>query len=166
MIQEKRSGDSGSPKQDDAVEVQRQFERQYGKKIEDVDSGLEIVEKIQAVRSAIKDTRPLGTLLDTFALDPLIGLVPELGDVAPVLLSAYVVYKAKKAELPTGKILKMVANIGLDIAIGAIPIIGDVADFFFKANKRNVRIMEQYYEELLLEARRKNIDVPNVLQEL
>jgi hypothetical protein len=81
-----------------------------------------------------------------FGLDPLLGLVPEIGDVIGAALSIYIVYLAKQMGLPKKKLMRMIGNIGVDFLVGAIPILGDVADFAFRFNSRNWRMMEEYFE--------------------
>src|SRR5438045_6376186 len=84
-----------------------------------------------------------------FGLDPLIGLVPGLGDILPAILGFYLVWIAWVHELPTRKIIRMIVNIVLDFGLGFIPIVGDVTDFFFKSNKNNLEILKSHLEEPL-----------------
>jgi hypothetical protein len=79
-----------------------------------------------------------------FGLDPLLGLFPGLGDIIPLLLSSYLIWIGWKAKLPSAQLIHMVINILLDFAIGAVPILGDVLDFGFKANVRNLKLLEQH----------------------
>jgi hypothetical protein len=37
----------------------------------------------------------------------------------------------------------MLANLGLDLLSGAVPLVGDAFDIAFKANRRNLRIVER-----------------------
>ncbi|HEY1074568.1 MAG TPA: DUF4112 domain-containing protein [Patescibacteria group bacterium] len=79
-----------------------------------------------------------------FGLDPIMGLIPGIGDVIPFLLGTYIVWVGMQAKLPQEAISRMVANLVIDLVIGAIPIAGDIGDFFFRANKRNMEILEQF----------------------
>ena len=81
-----------------------------------------------------------------FGFDPLIGLVPGLGDVAGAVIGAYVLLAAWRLGAPTSVLLRVSANLALDAAIGAVPFAGDLADFAFKANARNVRVLERWLE--------------------
>jgi hypothetical protein len=76
--------------------------------------------------------------------DALIGLIPGVGDVITTALSAYIIWEARQLGLPRWKIARMVANVAFDTALGAIPLAGDVFDVFFKANQRNVRIIQDH----------------------
>jgi len=75
-------------------------------------------------------------------LDGLIGLVPGLGDVVAALLSSYIVVEAARLRVPASVLLRMGLNVALELIIGAVPVAGDLFDFAFKANERNVRLLE------------------------
>jgi len=77
-------------------------------------------------------------------LDGLLGLLPGVGDTLGALLSAYILYEASRLGLPRGILLRMVANVGLDTVLGAIPVVGDVFDIAWKANKKNIALIEDY----------------------
>lgn len=104
------------------------------------------------MRQHLINARRITNLLDRkfkigpwrFGLDPIFGLLPGIGDSVPALLSAYLVWIGWKADLPTPKLVHMIINIGLDFAIGSIPILGDILDFGFKANVRNLDILERH----------------------
>jgi len=61
-----------------------------------------------------------------------------------MLLSTYILYEAIKLGVPRRVLLRMVANLGLDTLVGAVPIVGDVFDIAWKANKRNVALLDAY----------------------
>jgi hypothetical protein len=101
-----------------------------------------------AVRARLKR---LAWLLDSaiplpggyrIGLDGLIGLVPGLGDVVAALLSSYIVVEAARLRVPASVLLRMGLNVALELIIGALPVAGDLFDFAFKANERNVRLLE------------------------
>jgi hypothetical protein len=98
--------------------------------------------------------RVLGKLLDNsipipgtswkIGLDPIIGLIPGVGDLAGALLSGYIVLEAVRAEVPTFTLVRMIANVGIDTLLGAIPALGDVFDAAWKANTMNVALLERH----------------------
>lgn len=77
-------------------------------------------------------------------LDGLFGLVPGGGDVVMGLVSLYIVNEARKMGLPQHKLLRMLGNVVLDVAAGAVPVVGDLVDMAFKANLRNLAIIEEH----------------------
>ncbi|KFB08623.1 DUF4112 domain-containing protein [Nitratireductor basaltis] len=98
----------------------------------------------------------LATLLDsrwglkgtpfTFGIDGVASLLPVIGDGATGLISAYIIYRAAKMGAPQNVLVKMAGNAGLDFVIGSIPVAGTVFDVFFKANKRNIRLLRAHLE--------------------
>jgi hypothetical protein len=81
-----------------------------------------------------------------FGLDSVLGLVPGLGDVAGAILSGYVVVTAARFGAPRAVILHMLGNVALDTIAGAVPLFGDLFDIGWKANTRNVALLERYLE--------------------
>jgi hypothetical protein len=79
--------------------------------------------------------------------EAIIGLIPGVGDVLGLALSAYIILLAKQMALPKGLLLLMLRNSLLDFALGLLPIVGDYVDIFYKANKANVKIMQSYWLE-------------------
>lgn len=82
-----------------------------------------------------------------FGMDPILNLIPFAGDLAGFLVSGGLVLAMSSKGLTSKIVVLMCINIFLDVTIGAIPGIGQIWDFFFKANTRNIRLMQQYYLE-------------------
>ena len=79
-------------------------------------------------------------------LDPLLGLVPGLGDVAGAALSGYIVLTGIKLGVSRTVVLRMLANVGMDTVAGSVPLLGDIFDAGWKANNRNVALIERHVE--------------------
>ena len=81
----------------------------------------------------------------TFGLDPIIGLLfPVAGDAIGAIVSAYIVFVSVRYGLPKIVIARMVFNIAADFVVGSIPLAGDAADFVWKVNTRNLRLLNKY----------------------
>lgn len=78
-----------------------------------------------------------------FGLDPIIGLIPGVGDAAGAVATAGLVIDGIRHRVPMIVLLRMGLNLLIDMVLGAIPLAGDVFDFAFKANVRNQRLMER-----------------------
>jgi hypothetical protein len=78
-------------------------------------------------------------------LDPLIGLIPGVGDFITTAASFYILFEAGRLGLPASVLLRMVANIAIDTLVGAIPVVGDLFDFAWQSNSRNLRLIEAHY---------------------
>jgi Domain of unknown function (DUF4112) len=77
-------------------------------------------------------------------LDPILGLVPGVGDSAGALLGAAILWEGVRAGVPRLTLARMAANILLDTAVGSVPVAGDVFDAAWKANTRNLDLLEQH----------------------
>jgi len=78
-----------------------------------------------------------------FGLDSLIGLIPNVGDMATSLASFYILIAGVRYGVPKITLLRMAFNIGLDYVVGSIPFIGDAFDFFWKSNKQNMDLIRE-----------------------
>lgn len=84
-------------------------------------------------------------------LDALLGLVPVAGDVASALIGLYAVAQARELGASRWLQARMVGNLAVDAAIGLVPIAGDVADVFFRAHRRNLRLLQRALGEPFIE---------------
>lgn len=102
---------------------------------------------------AVARARALARLLDDairipgtrigIGLDALVGLIPGFGDMAGGLMSAYVVATAARAGVPKAVLGRMLVNLAADALVGTVPVVGDLFDVGYKANTRNVRLLEE-----------------------
>ena len=74
-------------------------------------------------------------------IDPVIGLVPGVGDAVCLIVSVYPILEARRAGVKGPVLRKMAGNILLDAFVGSVPILGDIFDAGFKANIRNLRLL-------------------------
>ena len=79
-----------------------------------------------------------------FGVDALFGLVPGLGDIAGALVAVYALHVARALRAPREIQLHMLGNIALDALIGTVPVIGDLFDFVFKAQTRNLALLDAW----------------------
>ena len=80
----------------------------------------------------------------TFGLDPILGLIPGLGDLTTPLFAALLLLHAVRLRIPRVVQLRMLINAAIDFAVGIIPVVGDAFDFGWKANVRNLALLERY----------------------
>ncbi len=79
-----------------------------------------------------------------FGIDPILDIIPWFGDAAGALLSLYLLYLAKSVKVTKVDFSKMLGNIFVDAILGVIPFLGVVFDVIWKANTRNIKILEKY----------------------
>jgi hypothetical protein len=84
-----------------------------------------------------------------FGLDPVIGLIPVVGDWLGAGLSLYVVYEALRLGISWPVLGRMLINVGVEAVVGAVPVLGDVFDFVWQANAKNLRLVEEHYSARL-----------------
>jgi hypothetical protein len=100
----------------------------------------------------------LATLLDTaflipgtnirFGLDAIIGLVPGVGDAVTTLISLYIVREARALGAPWLVVARMLANVALDGVFGAVPLVGDAFDVAWRANRRNMALLQGHLDKV------------------
>jgi hypothetical protein len=98
--------------------------------------------------------RRVGWLLDNaipipgtrfrLGIDQIIGLVPGIGDLIGGALSLYIIVEAWRLGVPRGLLVRMGWNVAIDTLVGEIPILGDLFDIGFKANIRNLALLDGF----------------------
>ncbi|HEU4681919.1 MAG TPA: DUF4112 domain-containing protein, partial [Gemmatimonadales bacterium] len=72
---------------------------------------------------------------------------PGVGDAVGALFSAYIILQASRLGAPKSVLTRMIANVGIDTAVGWIPILGDLFDVGWKANTKNMALLEQHVHQ-------------------
>jgi NAD/NADP transhydrogenase beta subunit len=106
---------------------------------------------------ALSNVESLAKLMDSqfrlpgtnfrFGLDAVIGLIPGVGDFSAFLVSAYLIVVMANNGASGYVMARMILNVLIDVVIGSIPFVGDILDFGFKANTKNVALMQKHYRE-------------------
>jgi hypothetical protein len=79
-----------------------------------------------------------------FGLDAIIGLVPGVGDLSAPVFAAVILVTGFKLRLPAIVQARMVLNAAIDMLLGLVPFLGDLADIAWKANLRNLALLERH----------------------
>ena len=79
-----------------------------------------------------------------FGLDPILGLIPGIGDTSSALVSALALIQAVRVGIPKILLARMSLNILINEVVGIIPILGDAFSFWFKSNARNYQIIRDH----------------------
>ena len=87
-------------------------------------------------------------------IEAILGLVPGIGDAAGLVLALYVPWVAWRSHASVPTLLHMTANIAIEALVGAVPVIGDLFDFAWKANTRNVALLDSHLEQPQIRQRR------------
>ncbi|NEO52073.1 MAG: DUF4112 domain-containing protein [Okeania sp. SIO3B5] len=104
----------------------------------------------------VRELRKISDLLDnavrvpgtsySVGIDPLLGLIPGGGDFLGGLISVYIVFSGAMMGLPRETLIRMAYNIVFDYLVGIVPVLGDLFDVAWKANSKNMDIMEAHLE--------------------
>ncbi|MEX2473242.1 MAG: DUF4112 domain-containing protein [Gemmatimonadota bacterium] len=98
-----------------------------------------------------------------FGLDPFFGLVPGVGDWLPLVASLDLLFSAARFGAGAWVLVRMLGNIGLDALVGMIPLAGDLFDLGWKANRRNLALLEDVVADREGTRRRSRTLVASVL---
>ncbi len=79
-----------------------------------------------------------------FGLDAIIGLIPGVGDISTPTFSALILLQALRMRVPLVVQARMVLNAALDMVLGLVPVVGDLVDIGWKANLRNLALLERH----------------------
>ncbi|MGH7534411.1 MAG: DUF4112 domain-containing protein [Gemmatimonadales bacterium] len=104
----------------------------------------------------VEQLRRLGYLLDNsipipgtrfrIGLDALMGLVPGVGDLVGGAFAVYLIMQSARLGVPRPLLARMGWNFLVDLVVGAVPLLGDLFDAGWKANTRNLALLERHYE--------------------
>jgi hypothetical protein len=104
-------------------------------------------------RDRVRRLRSLANLFDSaiplpfgmrIGLDPILGLIPGVGDAIGAIVAVFILIEGANIGVPRSILWRMVGNVLLDGLVGSVPLLGDLFDFAFKANSRNVELLERY----------------------
>jgi hypothetical protein len=107
----------------------------------------QVRERLARLAWLLDSSIPIPGTRFSIGLDALIGLVPVLGDLAGVLLSSYIVREAAALGVGRSILARMALNVAVEGLVGMIPFAGDVFDAAFKANQRNVRLLNAWLDD-------------------
>jgi hypothetical protein len=120
-----------------------------------IDSPASLVPEVATLDPArMARLRRVGWLLDNaipipgtrfhLGIDQIIGLVPGIGDLIGGALSLYIIIEAWRLGVPRGLLARMGWNVAVDTLVGEIPLLGDLFDIAFKANIRNLALLDGF----------------------
>lgn len=83
----------------------------------------------------------------TFGIDPIIGLIPVAGDVSTFGISGLLILSMIRNGASREVVIRMLFNVGLDALVGMVPILGSLFDVYYKANRRNYKLLTEHQVE-------------------
>jgi hypothetical protein len=102
------------------------------------------LERLRRVTSLLDNAISIPGTSYRVGLDPILGLIPGVGDAIGTMLAGYIIVEAARFGVPRSVLLRMLLNIGIDTAVGAVPGIGDLFDFVWKADAKNLALLHEH----------------------
>lgn len=106
---------------------------------------------------AIRRARRISRVLDDLVripgtrrrvgLDPFLGLLPGFGDWITLVISLDVLFSAARLDVGAATLIRMTGNLLLDALVGMVPLLGDLFDLGWKANRRNLALLEAHMRD-------------------
>ena len=102
------------------------------------------LDRLRRISSLLDNAIPIPGTNYRVGLDPILGLVPGVGDAIGTAMAGYILVEAARFGVPRSVLLRMLLNIGIDTALGAVPGIGDLFDFVWKADAKNLALLHEH----------------------
>jgi hypothetical protein len=90
------------------------------------------------------DLVPIPGTSQRIGLDPVLGLVPGVGDLVSAIAGGWIIVEAVRFGIPGVVLLRMAWNTAVDLVVGAIPLLGDLFDVAFRSNRRNLELFRRH----------------------
>jgi hypothetical protein len=125
----------------------RMFDEMFAAMAVDTRDPAKIRQRIETLEMLLERSFVLPGVRMPIGLDAIVGLVPVIGDFITAAMGAYIVWEARNLGLPKWQLWRMSGNILFDTALGAVPVVGDAADFLFRSNSRNLKIIKRHLDK-------------------
>ena len=100
--------------------------------------------RIRRVTNILDELVPIPGTGYRFGVDPIIGLIPVVGDVLGAVVGLWVIGEATRFGVPRIVVARMTVNLLVDLAVGIIPFVGDILDFVSRSNSRNIELFKTH----------------------
>jgi hypothetical protein len=105
------------------------------------------LEALRKVAQVLDSAFPVPGTSYRVGLDPILGLVPGLGDLVSPLFTIGILWQARTLSVPRVVQLRMILNVAIDAILGVVPVVGDLFDFAWKSNNKNMALLERHAQE-------------------
>lgn len=103
--------------------------------------------ELRSISHLFDDAIPIPGTSYRIGIDPILGLLPAVGDYLGAIVSGYIVVQAARMGASKQTLTRMVGNIIWDAFMGTVPLFGDIADVAWKANTKNIKLLENHLSE-------------------
>jgi hypothetical protein len=105
------------------------------------------VARIEAVARLMDDMFEIPGTKVRVGIDAIIGLVPVVGDLVSQVVSSYIIWEARQLGVSGFTMSRMIANTAIDTVVGLVPFAGDAFDVAFRANRKNLALLQRHLEK-------------------
>jgi hypothetical protein len=102
------------------------------------------LDRLRRVGWLLDNSLPIPGTRFRLGIDQIVGLVPGIGDLVGGVLSLYIIVESARMGVPRSLLVRMGWNVAVDTIVGEIPVLGDIFDIGFKANIRNLALLDQF----------------------
>jgi len=110
------------------------------------DHKVNTLKRLRTISHVLDNAIPIPGTKFRIGIDPILGLIPGGGDTLTAVFSAYIIWEAAMMGLPKETLTRMFYNILLDTVVGSVPVAGDLFDVAWKANVKNVSLIEEHLQ--------------------
>jgi hypothetical protein len=110
----------------------------------ELDSYAPTLKRLQKISKLLDNAITIPGTSVGIGLDPILGLIPVVGDILGLIFSLYIIIESAKLGISKATLVRMVFNIIVDALVGSIPLLGDLFDFAWTANNYNLILLEDY----------------------
>ena len=110
------------------------------------DSKTASLQRLRSIAHILDNAIPIPFTSYRVGIDPIVGLIPGGGDLVMAGFSVYIVWESARLGLPRSTVTQMVSNLVFDTLAGTVPVAGDLLDVTWKANSKNIRLLEAHLD--------------------
>lgn len=103
--------------------------------------------RIEAIEMLLERSFRVPGINVPVGLDAIVGLIPVVGDIVTTAMGAYMVWEARNLGMSKWHMLRMGGNVAFDHVLGLVPVVGDAADFVFRSNTRNLKMIKKHLDK-------------------
>ncbi|MDB5667267.1 MAG: hypothetical protein JWL74_217 [Alphaproteobacteria bacterium] len=103
--------------------------------------------RLERMEHLLERAVPIPGTSKRLGLDVMLDMVPVGGSVVAAAMGSWLAWEARNLGVSKWTLARMAGNIGFDMLLGTVPVVGWVADYFFRSNTRNLRLLKRHLDK-------------------